>query len=532
MIPTLILFNGNFYTQWPEAPRARAVAIAGGRIVAVGDDATVRALAGPDTQQIDLGERFALPGLTDSHVHLYDWARRRHEVDLAGARSLAAMEQRIRERLGGLAPGQWLTGRGWNETEWAPPRMPHRDDLDRLSREHPMIFWRSDMHGAVANSAALAAGAVTHETANPPGGLIERDERGEPTGRLFELAINLVRLHIPAPDEAQVDDALRATIRDCHHLGLTGLHDQRMKGHGEGRAALRAYGRLHAARELRLRLTTNVDAEERVHAFALGLHSGFGDDRLQLGHMKIFVDGSLGSQTAWMVEPFEGTTDNHGVVVTPVEEIYTIIRDAQRHGWAISVHAIGDRANRELLDIFEELAPECDPRVPLPHRLEHVQTIQPDDLPRLARLGIVASVQPIHLTGDMVAVDRHWGARGRDTYAFRRLLDSGAILALGSDCPVADPNPFLGIHAAVTRQRPDGSPPGGWYPQERLTVAEAIHGYTLGAARAVARDHQQGRLAPGYLADLIVLDRDLLAIDPSEIAATRVEMAMFDGEMC
>ena len=314
-------------------------------------------------------------------------------------------------------------------------------------------------------------------------------------------------------------------------MGLTGVHDQRVKCNGEGAEALRTYGQLRDAGELTLRLTTNIDAMEREHAFALGLYSGLGDSLLQLGHLKIFVDGSLGSQTAWMLEPFEGTSHNYGVVVTPTEEIQQIVREAQQHGWGISVHAIGDRANREMLDIFEELLGERDARMRLPHRMEHVQTIQPDDLPRLAKLGITASVQPIHATDDMIAVERLWGARGVNSYPFRRLLDSGAILAFGSDWPVADVNPFAGIHAAVTRQRRNGSPAGGWYPAERLTVEEAIAAYTIGPAQAIGRSHIEGRLAPGYFADIIVLDRNLLTIEPEAIAETKVEMVVFNGEV-
>lgn len=530
MQPDLILYHGNFYTQWAARPRAHALAVYRGRIVAVGDDSEILALAGPNTKQLGLGGRFAMPGLHDAHIHFFQWAQGRQGVQLAGTRSLAECQARLRERITALPPGRWLVGQGWNETEWAPPHMPDADDLDAVSTEHPILIWRSDMHGAVANRAALAQGGVTATTPNPEGGVIERDERGQPTGRLFEMAINLVREGIPALTDEESDALLRDTMHLCHRLGLTGLHDQRLKGHEEGREALRAYQRLHAAGELTLRLTCNVDAEERHHLFAIGLGSGFGDERLQLGHMKIFLDGSLGSQTAWMIDPFEGSAENRGVVVTHPREVQQIVREAQQHGWAISVHAIGDQANRAMLDIFEELAAERSPRQRLPHRIEHVQTIQPEDLPRLARLGLVASVQPIHATDDMVAVDRLWGERGRNSYAFRRLLDSGAALALGSDCPVAEPNPFYGIHAAVTRQRRDGSPPGGWYPAECLTLAEALRGYTLGAAEAVGQAHQLGRLAPGYLADLIVLDRDPFAVEPAALAETRVEMLFFEGE--
>ena len=531
MNPTLILYNGTIYTQWDQMPHASAIAIRDGRIMAVGDDETILALAGPTSQNIDLQGRFTLPGLIDSHIHFYSWAISRNLVQLAGVAGLAEMQARLQTRVEKTPAGQWVVGRGWNETEWQPPVMPCAADLDALSTIHPIFCRRADGHGAVANSMALALAGITRDTPNPEGGVIEKDEHGEPTGRLFEQAIRLVGQLVPAPTEEQNVAAIREAIHAAHKIGLTGVHDQRVKDGKEGGAALRAYSRLHDAGELNLRVTSNIDAMERAQAFALGLSSGFGDDILQLGHLKIFVDGSLGSQTAWMVNPFEGTTDNYGVVVTTPEEIHQIVQEGQQHGWAVSVHAIGDRANREMLNILENLADERDPNMRIPHRIEHVQTIQPDDLPRLAELNIIASMQPIHATEDMIATDRLWGERGYNTYPFRRLLESGAILSFGSDCPVSDPNPFYGIYAAVTRQRRDGSPEGGWYPAERLTVQEAITAYTIGAAQAVNLHDRQGRLAPDYFADLIVLDRNLLTIEPSAIFNTQVELLIFNGEV-
>lgn len=531
MTPTLILYNGNIYTQNDDTPHASAVALYQNRIVAVGDDVTIRALAGTSTQEQDLHGMLVLPGLTDSHIHYYAWAVSLDDVLLWNCASLAEMQARIRQKVASTAAGEWVRGSGWVETEWSPPLMPTADDLDAVSTEHPIIVWRTDNHSAVANRQALAAAGITRDTPNPAGGVIERDADGEATGRLFELAINLVREQIPLPTQEQTDRLMRLAQHKLHHMGITGVHDQRMKGHGEGQLAFRAYQRLENAGELKVRVTANVDAEERASAFTLGLMSGLGNDRFQIGHLKSFVDGSLGSQTAWMIEPFEGSSDNYGMAITPIEEIHTIIREAQQHDFAVSIHAIGDRANRDLLDIFEELHSERQATTPFPHRIEHVQTIQPDDLPRLAKLGIVASVQPIHATDDWIQAERLWGARSANTYNFRSLLNLGTVLAFGSDCPVADPNPFVGIYAAVTRQRTDGSPEGGWYPEERLTVAEAVHAYTVAAQQAVGREHLLGRIAPGYLADLIVLDRDIFTVDPTQIPMTVVEWVVFDGEL-
>ena len=530
MSPDLILYNGNFYTQWGDCPRAQAVAIVGGRIVAVGNDNELRPLAGAETRQIDLAGRFAMPALCDAHIHFFDWAISQQAVQLHGIPSFDGMADLIRERVAVTPEGEWVWGRGWVETEWAPAEMPTRHDLDRLSTEHPMIFWRTDMHSAVANTLALQSAEITRQTADPDGGVIGREADGEPNGQLFELAINLVRTRTPHADDGKTIDALRHGMRLLHRMGITAIHDQRMKCHEEGVQAHAAYQQLDRSGELRLRISANVDAMRRHHMFETGMTSGFGSDRLRLGHLKLFVDGSLGSQTAWMLEPFEGTTDNLGVVVTPVAECEAVVREAQQQGWAVSVHAIGDRANREMLDIFEELASERPATLPFPHRIEHVQTIHPDDLPRLAKLGIVASVQPIHATDDYIAAERLWGDRAQNCYRFRSLLDSGATLALGSDAPVADPNPFVGIYAAITRQRPNGNPAGGWFPAERLTLEEAIYGYTVGAATAVGWQHELGRLAPGYHADIIVLDRDLTAISPEAIVETTVERLFFAGK--
>jgi predicted amidohydrolase YtcJ len=531
MTPTLILYNGNIYTQQDETPHAIAVAIEGNRIVAVGDDVTIRALAGVHTVEQDLHGFLVLPGLVDSHIHFYAWAVGLDDVLLWNCASLSEMLERIRRKVASTAAGEWVRGSGWVETEWNPPVMPHADDLDAISTEHPIIVWRTDNHSAVANHRALEIAGITRDTPNPPGGIIQRDENGDATGRLFELAIALVAEKIPLPSQERTDRLIKLAQHRLHHMGITGVHDQRMKGHGEGQLAFRAYQRLLDTGDLHIRMTSNVDAENRAAAFALGLASGMGNERFQIGHMKTFMDGSLGSQTAWMVEPFEGTTDNYGIPITPIEEIHAIVREAQQHGFAVSIHAIGDRANREVLDVFEELYEQRDPAMRLPHRIEHVQTIQPEDLPRLAKMGIVASVQPIHATDDYIQADRLWGARGANCYNFRSLLNSGAVVAFGSDCPVADPNPFLGIYAAVTRQRKDGLPEGGWYPDERLTVAEAVYAYTVAAHQVVGRDNILGRIAPGYLADMIVVDRDIFTVPPREIVDTVVEWVVFDGEL-
>ena len=530
-MPSLILRNGKFFTQDPNLPQATALAIRGNRFLAVGSDAEILALARSNTQLVDLGGRLALPGLTDAHFHFYDWALGRRRLPLAAAASLPDLLERVAKTASEMPPDLWILAQGWNETRWPDPLMPTRTDLDDVAPAHPVVLWRSDMHLAVANSQALRKAGISGDTPDPPAGIIDRDESGQPTGVLRELAINLIRDVIPPPTEEETAEAMRDGFPLLHRLGLTGVHDYRIMGGADGPPAFRAYQRLQAAGELALRLWMNISGERLDEAIGLGLRTGFGDDTLRVGHVKLFADGGQGARTAWMLEPYEDT-GHCGMPLTPMEEIANAVRRAHRAGLAVAIHAIGDRANRELLTVFEQLETQNSKlETHIPHRIEHVQMIRPDDVTRLGQLNVVASVQPIHVTDDIPMIEQSVGQRGCFAYPFRDMLDAGVTLALGSDCPVADPNPLWGIHAAVTRQRRDGTPPGGWYPAQRLTVAEAVWGFTMGPALASGREAELGSITPGKLADLIVLDRDIFAIEPMEIAQTQVVMTVFDGRV-
>jgi predicted amidohydrolase YtcJ len=530
-MPDLILYRGKLTTQDPDFPQATAVAVRGGRILAVGDDAGVRALARSHTRQIDLDGRRVLPGLTDAHFHFYEWALARRGLSLAGTTSLAEVREYVHQAVQRADPGQWILGQGWNQDTWPHARLPGRTDLDDLSPDNPVILWRTDLHLAWVNSRALQAAGISADTPDPEMGIIERDEGGQPTGILRELAINRVRQVIPPPTAEETDEAMRQAMADVHQLGLTGVHDMRIMGGEDGPPAFRAWQRLRVREELGLRVWMMLPGERLDAAIALGLRTGFGDDILRVGGIKLFSDGATGPRTAWMLEPF--ADDGTGLPLTPMREIAEIVSRAHQSGISTAIHAIGDRAVRELLDVFTQVLP-CQKEAvgPLaPHRIEHVQHSHPADLKRLAALGLVASVQPIHAADDMAMIDKACGERARWAYAFRDLLDAGTVLALGSDCPVASPNPFWGIHAAVTRQRQDGSPAGGWYPAQRLTVVEAVRGYTLGPAYASGQVARQGSLTPGKLADLIVLDRDIFAIPPEDIPDTQVCLTVFDGRI-
>ena len=529
----LLILNARIYTQNPAQPWAEAALALDGRFVAVGENHAVQAMARPSVPKIDLGRALVLPGFCDAHIHFYDMAWRRGQIALYEAKSLDDMLARVAQYAAGLPSDAWVLGYGWNESLWPEPRFPTRRDLDAVSGGRPALIWRTDLHAAVANSPALAAANINAATPNPRSGVIDRDEQGQPTGVLRELAINLVRRVIPPLSETQAAANLQAVAADLHKLGIVAVHDQRMKDDvKEGPQALRLYTRLSARGELPLRVVCNVEAAHLDHLIALGLQSGFGNEWVRLGHIKLFADGSLGARTAWMLDPYEGQPDNRGMHLTPPDEVMRVIQKAHRHGLAISIHAIGDRANREVLDIFEEtLAAGSDAPPLIPHRIEHVQTIQPQDQPRLASMGITASMQPIHCTDDIPNTDRLWGERGRNAYVFRTLLDMGTTLVFGSDAPVASPNPWWGIHAAVTRQRRDGTPARGWRPEQRISAAEAVRAYTLGAAEAVGQAHCQGRIAAGYLADFIVLDRDIFTCDPAAIPETKVKMTVIGGRV-
>lgn len=530
-MPNLILFNGKLHTQDKKYPNASAIALRDGRILAVGGDDEIRALAGAETEEIDLQGKRVLPGLTDSHIHFYEWSLLLQGIMLEDAGSLAEVQARVRDAAARQEVGTWIIGQGWNEDSWDDPRTPSKADLDEIALDHPVILWRKDLHLAWVNSVALDLAQIDADTPNPEMGVIQHDEFGNPNGLLNELAINLVREIMPIVSDAEIDKAMTQTMTRLHRLGITGVHDFRIMGGEDGQPALRAWQRLRDADALKLRAWVMIPGESLDHAATLGLRSGLGDDFLRIGGIKLFADGATGPRTAWMLEPFEDS--GTGMPLTPMSVMAEKIAKAEKAGITTAIHAIGDRAIRELLDVYTEvLGGDINERDARPkHRIEHVQHSHPDDLARLAPLGLVASVQPLHLTEDMDMVDKACGERARWSYAFRDLLDVGTTLAFGSDCPVVSPNPFLGIQAAVTRQRDDGTPAEGWYPSQRLTVEESVFAYTMGAAIAAGTENMQGSLSPGKLADLIVLEDDIFEIPPLEIGKTRVKMTVFAGEV-
>ncbi len=529
-MPNLILFSGKLHTQDERYSNATAIAMRDGKILAVGSDAEMLALAGADTEKIDLQGRRVLPGLADAHIHFYEWAVLLRMLVLDDVASLDELLERVVNAVNEAEDGTWIVGQGWNQDNWGEPELPTKTDLDKVAPQNPVILWRKDLHLAVVNSAALAKAGIDRNTPNPEMGVIQHDAQGEPNGLLNELAINLVRDVMPAPTDEFVERALQERTAQLHRMGITSVHDFRIMGDGNGGKALRAFQRLRAKNALKMRICCMLAGEYIDEAVRMGVQSGFGDDTLWLGGIKLFSDGALGPRTGWLLAPYENSNET-GMRLTPMSEMAQKISLAQKSGLGTTIHAIGDRAVRELLDVYSEvLDGDVDASAP-PHRIEHVQHSHPDDLTRLAPLGLVASVQPLHLVEDMDMVDALLGERGRWAYAFRDLLDAGTVLAFGSDCPVVSPNPFVGIQAAVTRQKDTGVPVDGWYPSQRLTVAESVYAYTMGAAIASGRQARIGSLSPGKLADLVVLDQDIFEIPPLEIGKTQVLMTVFGGEV-
>ncbi len=425
------------------------------------------------------------------------------------------------------APGDWIQGRGWSQDTWPDRAFPTAADLDAVLPNIPVCLHHRSGHAAWVNSAALKHAHIDASTADPPGGQIQRDANGEPTGILFEDAIELVTSHIPRPSLDAIADAMRHAQTVCWAAGLTGIHDF------DGRACFMALQQLQNSGDLGLRVVKNIPVPRLEHALEVGLRSGFGNDWLRIGGIKIFADGALGSRTAAMIAPYEGEPDNRGIVVTDKEEMLEKALAASRGGLSVTIHAIGDRANHDVLDVYEQVRRDEARRgaAPLRHRIEHVQLLHPSDLNRLAEQNIIASMQPIHATADMDMADRYWGDRTQYSYAWRTMQDSGALVVFGSDAPVESIEPLQGIHAAVTRQRASGQPgPDGWYPEQRLTLAETIRAFTLAAAATSGQAAVLGSLTPGKLADLTIFDQDLFALSPDALLEATVAATVVGGE--
>ncbi len=519
----LALYNANIYTFSDIRPSASAILIDRGHILALGSDQEILSEIDNAQSSIDIEGRTILPGLTDSHIHLEQYAMGLIKVDCE-TDTRAECVDRIAKRAANTDPGQWILGHGWNQNVW-PEGFGSKEVLDGIAPNHPVYLTAKSLHAAWVNSAALKRANITGFTTDPQGGRIARDEVGHPTGILFETAMDLIAEKIPEPSIDQVADAIYSALPILWKFGLTGVHDF------DRRRCFSALQLIRERGDLRLRVLKNLPLEDMPHAVALGLRSGYGDDFLRIGGIKAFADGALGPRTAAMLQAYTGEPDNKGILLLDNEEIFEHGRIAVEHGLSLTIHAIGDRANHEVLDGYEKLrAYEQNLGISLRHRIEHVQLIHPDDAHRLARLKLIASMQPIHATSDMLMADQYWGDRAEFSYAWRTQLNHGAVLTFGSDAPVETPNPFRGIYAAISRRREDGFPnQRGWYPNERLSITQALHAYTFGPAFTAGMENKLGKLESGYKADLIILGTNPFNCSPDELPGIKPCATIIDG---
>ncbi len=519
----IALLNATIWTGDPDNPTAEAVLIEGDRIVAIGSSMEIRPKIG-DARVIDATGRFVVPGFIDTHVHFLDGGFKLASVQLRDADTPEEFARRIGDFAKTVPEGAWITGGDWDHQLWGG-ELPHRAMVDALTPEHPVWVNRLDGHMALANSLALELAGVTRDTADVAGGTIERDGNGEPTGVLKDSAMGLVFDVLPPPDDTAYDRALEAAtshvavqgVTSVHHMGSWDTLAVAQRARDNGTLKTRIYAAVPLVDWERLR---DVVAE----------HGG-GDAWLRYGVLKGFVDGSLGSHTAAFHAPFDDQPSDRGFFINTEEELHTWISGADAAGLHVVVHAIGDRANETLLDIFERVARDNGAR-DRRFRIEHAQHLRPEDIPRFAELGVIASMQPYHAIDDGRWAERYIGpVRIQTTYAFQSLLDAGATLAFGSDWTVAPATPVEGIYAAVTRRTLDDANPDGWVPEEKISVEKALVAYTRNGAYASYEENEKGMLKPGFLADLAVLDRDLTRISSEEIRYAEIVMTIVGGEI-
>lgn len=522
----LLLRGGAIYSLGPRRRRARSLAVADGRVLALSDaDGGLDALRGPATRTIDLHGRAVVPGLVDAHVHFGSFALAREQVDLDQAATLEAGLDLVRHAHATLPADAWLRGRGWDRNRWG--RLPVAADLDAAVGERPAALSSHDGHSVWLNSAALSRLGIDASTPAPAGGVIERDAHGAPTGVLSETAQDLARHGIPEPSSQELAAAIRRALPIAAAAGLTGLHNF------EDSRSLEAFRSLEAAGELTLGVYHGVPRGMLRRAREAGLRTGAGAGLVRVGPVKLFADGALGSRTAYLLEPYAGREADgyRGVRTLEPRELIEDMRLAADAGLDLAVHAIGDAAVRGVLDAYtqaRQMYPALGERL---LRIEHAQLVHPDDVPRFAELGVIASMQPIHAIADWRTADAHWGARARHAYAWRTLLEAGAQLAFGTDAPVEGIEPLASLHAATTRRGPDGQPAGGWYPEQRLDLEAALRAYTTGSAAAERAVQRRGSLGEGKDADLVVLAPDPFSIEPDALPSVGVELTVLGGRI-
>ncbi len=509
MLAETIFHNGQIYTLDPSQPRAEALAVAGGRILAVGRFPDLDGLRSRATRLVNLNGRVLLPAFTDSHIHLAAWALSLRQINLRSAQSLAGALQRIAAAARAHPDWATLRGIGWDTSQWPDyTGQLTRQMLDAIVPDRPLLLSDHALHTLWVNSAALCAAHIDGNTVDPPGGRIERDQHGTPTGILRENAVSLILRSIAQPSRAEIVTAVVGAQSVLWRRGIIAVHEMGDLAAGDN---LRAYQQLRRDDALGLRVLYYFSAGQLSDFVAAHVEAGFGDDLLRIAGAKFFADGALGSQTAWLFDPYEGSPDNWGLNTLTEEDLDGALRILAGGKLSLAVHAIGDAAVHFVLDRYAHFLTEASwPQgryIPMP-RIEHAQLLRPADFARFARLGVAASMQPSHVLSDMEIATARWGQRIQHAYAWQSMLRHGVHLLFGSDAPVEPPDVWAGIAAAVTRRRTDGMPgPAGWIPQERIAVADALYAYSVAPAR-LANDPDRGALSPGHLADMILVDQN------------------------
>ncbi len=526
----LIINNANIWTVDPSLPKAQAVAIIGHRIVAVGSNADIDVWRGAQTRVLDAQGKLLLPGFNDAHTHFASGGFQLESVQLTDATSPQEFVRRIAAQARKMSKGEWIQGGDWDETKWSPAKLPTREMIDAVTPDNPVFIYRYDGHAALANSLALKLAGVTPKAQDPPGGVIERDAQGNPTGIMKDAALDLVAKSIPDYTHEQMTSAIKGALAHAASVGVTSVQVM-----NPDYAEIAVYAELRERKELTTRIyaapliTQGVDDQAK-----LGIRHAFGDSYLRIGAVKAYADGSLGSRTAYFFEPFSDEPGNRGLLSDEMHPI-SLMRDrmmkADAAGLQICTHAIGDAGISAILDIYSEIENAHGP-ADRRWRIEHTQHMAAKDFDRMAKLHVIASVQPYHAIDDGRWAEARIGHdRASRTYAFRTFLDHGVRLAFGTDWDVAPLNPLLGLYAAVTRETLDGKNPQGWFPEQKLTVAEAVEAYTLGSAYAEFQEKEKGSITVGKLADMVLLDGDIFTIPPDKIRDVKVLKTFVGGKL-
>ncbi|MCU0622744.1 MAG: amidohydrolase [Gemmatimonadaceae bacterium] len=527
-VADLIVTNARIHTVDEARPRAEALVVKDGRVLFVGPSRFALAHRGTTTRVVDAAGRTIIPGMTDAHGHVVGLGQTLQSVNLVGTTSIDQVVAKVVERARATPKGQWIVGRGWDQNDWGDTRFPTHEVLSRAVPDHPVFLVRVDGHAAFVNAAAMRLAGVGRETKDPDGGRLERDAQGMPTGVLVDRAMGLVGDRIPPMSDRQVRDAILAAVQEMHRWGLTGVHDA-----GASAQTLAQYETLArtGAYDLRLYAMIGDDAPTLAAWYARGPLLAAGDGRLWVRSIKLYGDGALGSRGAAMLDPYSDDPHNHGLVISDAAYVERVATAALKAGFQVCTHAIGDKANRNVLDAYDAAlrqVPVADHRF----RVEHAQIVSPADLPRFAALGVIPSMQASHQTSDMYWAEQRIGStRVLGAYAWRSLLDQGSIIPNGSDFPVEAVNPLISFHASIARQDEHNWPAGGWHAEQRMTREEALRSMTLWPAMAAFQERELGSLTAGKRADFVVLDRDLMSVPAEDVLGTRVLQTWVGGKL-